>query len=121
MENGTNKGIGRRSLLLSVGATAAMPMLAGEAAAAARRKPRPGAHAGSGRRKLGNLEVSSIGLGVQNNSRKYTTEVPYRPEQVALIRSAYFAGPSTLYDSKRMALWKPERNKKIVKPIKNTL
>lgn len=45
-----------------------------------------------GRRKLGNLEVSSVGLGVQNNSRKYETTVPYRPEQIALIRAAYDRG-----------------------------
>ena len=45
-----------------------------------------------GRRKLGKLEVSSIGLGVQNNARKYETTVPYRPEQIALIRAAYDRG-----------------------------
>jgi hypothetical protein len=33
-----------------------------------------------GRRRLGKLEVSSVGLGVQNMSRKYETTVPYRPE-----------------------------------------
>ena len=44
------------------------------------------------RRRLGKLEVSSIGIGVQNNSRKYTTETPYRPEQVALLRAAFDAG-----------------------------
>jgi aryl-alcohol dehydrogenase-like predicted oxidoreductase len=48
----------------------------------------------SGRRRLGNLEVSSVGLGVQNNSRKYETTVPYRPEQIALIRAAYDRGVS---------------------------
>jgi aryl-alcohol dehydrogenase-like predicted oxidoreductase len=41
---------------------------------------------------LGKLEVSSIGIGVQNNSRKYTTETPYRPEQVALLRIAFDQG-----------------------------
>ena len=30
----------------------------------------------SGRRKLGSLEVSSLGLGVQNMSRTYQTTVP---------------------------------------------
>ena len=30
-----------------------------------------------GRRKLGQLEVSAVGLGVQNMSRKYETTVPY--------------------------------------------
>ena len=51
-----------------------------------------------GRRKLGNLEVSSVGLGVQNNSRKYETTVPYRPEQIALIRAAYDRGV-TFFDT----------------------
>lgn len=46
----------------------------------------------SGRRRLGTLEVSSIGIGVQNNSRKYTTETPYRPEQVELLRAAFDHG-----------------------------
>src|SRR5688572_15962103 len=51
-----------------------------------------------GRRKLGNLEVSTVGLGVQNNSRKYETTVPYRPEQIALIRAAHDRGV-TFFDT----------------------
>ncbi|RDC65046.1 aldo/keto reductase [Adhaeribacter pallidiroseus] len=50
------------------------------------------------RRKLGNLEVSNIGLGVQNMSRKYTTEVPSRPEMHHIIRTAYDHGV-TLFDA----------------------
>jgi aryl-alcohol dehydrogenase-like predicted oxidoreductase len=91
-------GIGRRSVLLSAGAMAALPLLGGEAAGHARRDATTGGSSGgantaaAGRRRLGQLEVSSIGLGVQNNSRKYTTETPYRPEQVALIRAAFDHG-----------------------------
>ena len=92
MANDAKTGIGRRGLLLSAGAVAALPLLAGEAAAAPRSRPKAGTGASIGRRRLGQLEVSCIGLGVQNNSRKYTTEVPYRPEQVALIRSAFDHG-----------------------------
>lgn len=51
-----------------------------------------------GRRKLGSLEVSAIGLGVQNMSRKYETTVPYRPEMIALIRAAYDSGV-TFFDT----------------------
>lgn len=51
-----------------------------------------------GRRKLGKLEVSSVGLGVQNNSRKYDTTVPSRAEQIALIRGAYDRGV-TFFDT----------------------
>ena len=47
-----------------------------------------------GRRRLGKLEVSSVGLGVQNMSRKYETTVPYRPEMINIIRAAYDRGVS---------------------------
>ena len=45
-----------------------------------------------GRRRLGKLEVSAVGLGVQNMSRKYETTVPYRPEMINIIRAAYDRG-----------------------------
>lgn len=51
-----------------------------------------------GTRKLGNLEVSSVGLGVQNMSRKYDTSVPYRPEMHNVIRSAFDNGV-TFFDA----------------------
>lgn len=49
-------------------------------------------------RKLGTLEVSSIGLGVQNMSRKYDTTLPYRPEMINVIRDAYDHGV-TFFDA----------------------
>ena len=52
----------------------------------------------SGRRKLGSLEVSSVGMGVQNMHRKYTTEVPFRPEMINIIRAAYDHGV-TFFDT----------------------
>jgi aryl-alcohol dehydrogenase-like predicted oxidoreductase len=52
----------------------------------------------SGRRKLGQLEVSSIGLGVQNMARTYQTTVPARPEMVAIIRAAHERGV-TFFDT----------------------
>lgn len=51
-----------------------------------------------GNRRLGALEVSSIGLGVQNMSRKYETTVPYRPEMINVIRAA-FDGGVTFFDA----------------------
>ena len=51
-----------------------------------------------GRRKLGKLEVSSIGLGVQNMSRTYQTTIPSRPEMQNIIRTAYDRGV-TLFDA----------------------
>jgi len=51
-----------------------------------------------GRRKLGQLEVSSIGLGVQNMARAYQTTIPARPEMIDLIRTAYERGV-TFFDT----------------------
>lgn len=50
------------------------------------------------KRKLGSLEVSAIGLGVQNMSRKYDTSVPWRTEMVNIIRQAFDRGV-TLFDA----------------------
>src|SRR5436190_5234927 len=52
-----------------------------------------------GRRKLGGtLEVSSIGLGVQNMSRTYQTTIPTHPEMINIIRKAFDHGV-TLFDA----------------------
>lgn len=51
------------------------------------------------KRKLGNtLEVSSVGLGVQNMSRTYQTTIPLRSEMHKIIRTAYDNG-LTFYDA----------------------
>ncbi|MBI5472460.1 MAG: aldo/keto reductase [Ignavibacteriae bacterium] len=50
------------------------------------------------RRKLGTLEVSAIGLGVQNMSRTYQTTVAYRPEMIDIIRTAFDRGV-TFFDT----------------------
>ncbi|TAK56165.1 MAG: aldo/keto reductase [Gammaproteobacteria bacterium] len=85
----------RRKLLMGTATLlAAAPLVAGLAGcqAADRQEAR------IGRRKLGALEVSSVGLGVQNMDRKYTTEVPYRPEMIAIIRAAHDSGV-TFFDT----------------------
>nr|WP_211482185.1 aldo/keto reductase [Azotobacter beijerinckii] len=51
-----------------------------------------------GRRKIGSLEVSSVGLGVQNMSRTYQTTIPSRPEMLNIIRTAFDHGV-TFYDA----------------------
>lgn len=51
-----------------------------------------GAQPSPGRRRLGKLEVSSIGMGVQNMHRRYETTVPYRPEMISILRAAYDRG-----------------------------
>jgi len=93
--------LGRRSFLLSAGTLAAAPLLGGlapHAAAQVRSSSVPAAPSAMDRRMLGRLEVSSIGLGVQNMARKYETTVPYRPAMVALIREAYDQGV-TFFDT----------------------
>jgi aryl-alcohol dehydrogenase-like predicted oxidoreductase len=97
--------IGRRSFLLSAGSLAAAPLFGGSAtqvlAQTASQAPAPGgpiAAGEMGRRRLGSLEVSSIGMGVQNMARKYTTEVPYRPEMINIIRAAFERGV-TFFDT----------------------
>ena len=42
----------------------------------------------SARRKLGSLDVFSVGLSIQSMIRKYETTVPYRPEMIDIIRAA---------------------------------
>ncbi|MES2760356.1 MAG: aldo/keto reductase [Pseudomonadota bacterium] len=86
---------GRRGFLLAAGSLAATPLVGHAAAQASPAKAVPGAMA---RRKLGKLEVSSIGLGVQNMSRTYQTTVPSRPEMHNIIRSAFERGV-TLFDA----------------------
>lgn len=91
-----NFAMGRRGLLRSAGGMAVLPLLGATAQARAAQadgeNPSAATAPDLGRRRLGQLEVSSIGLGVQNMSRKYTTETPYRPEMVAHIRAAFDDG-----------------------------
>lgn len=86
--------ISRRLLLGAMGGAAMAPMLASAAttlgAATApdgSRMHRPQSR--TGRRMLGALEVSSIGLGVQNMSRTYQTTIPSRREMINIIRTAH--------------------------------
>ena len=50
------------------------------------------------KRKLGKLEVSAIGLGVQNMWRTYQTTIPNRKEMHKIIHNAYDNG-ITLFDT----------------------
>lgn len=52
----------------------------------------------SDKRKLGKLEVSAIGLGVQNMHRTYQTTIPSRKEMHKIIQSAFDNGV-TLFDT----------------------
>ena len=96
-------GLHRRDFLTRLGAGA--PLLAlgacatGVSAAAPAGATRPTTTAPTpGRRMLGELEVSAIGMGVQNVARRYETTVPYRPDMVRLVRSAVDLGV-TFFDT----------------------
>ena len=93
--------VGRRGFLGTVGSLAAGTMLGGSSAATETQNPDRGGNSApqvSGRRRLGSLEVSSIGIGVQNMSRTYQTTVPYRPEMINIIRTAFDRGV-TFFDA----------------------
>ncbi|CAN7517384.1 aldo/keto reductase [Mesorhizobium amorphae] len=101
-----NEGIlrmGRRGFLSAAGSFAATPLLlaSGSQAPAQETAQATGVNstaALSGRRKLGSLEVSSLGIGVQNMSRTYQTTIPSRPEMINIIRTAFDRGV-TFFDA----------------------
>jgi len=95
-DNGTMGSLIRRSFLGVTGAVA-VATIAGGLSTPAVADQITQAHV-NGRRKLGSLEVSSVGLGVQNMSRSYETLVPYRPEMINIIRAAYDHGV-TFFDT----------------------
>lgn len=93
--------IGRRSFLLSAGSLAAAPLLgsiATQAIAEGTDSEKASAPAPIGRRRLGSLEVSSVGIGVQNMSRTYQTTIPRRADMINIIRTAYDRGV-TFFDA----------------------
>jgi aryl-alcohol dehydrogenase-like predicted oxidoreductase len=88
--------LGRRGFLGVAGSLAGVSLLGGanaQATSSGRAAAGP-----TGRRKLGRLEVSSVGLGVQNMSRTYQTTIPSRPEMLSIIRTAFDRGV-TFFDA----------------------
>jgi aryl-alcohol dehydrogenase-like predicted oxidoreductase len=101
MASSIKSAIGRRGFLGSVGSIAAVSLTGGlhsSASAQTTGSTSKGSAQVATRRRLGTLEVSSIGLGVQNMHRKYETTVPYRPEMINIIRTAYDHGV-TFFDT----------------------
>jgi len=89
----------RRTLLKSGLALAGGSLLASNAGASILIPESAAPVISPGRRKLGGkLEVSSIGLGVQNMPRTYETTIPSRSEMLNIIRKAYDHG-ITLFDT----------------------
>ena len=92
--------LGRRGFLGAAGSLAGVSLLGGAGAQAFAQPTgaRSAAADSIGRRKLGRLEVSSVGLGVQNMSRTYQTTIPRRPEMLKIIRTAFDHGV-TFFDA----------------------
>lgn len=95
---GTPGAMPRRAFVKATGVLAAAPMLGAAGASPSASAPAAPGHAAPPRRRLGTLEVSGIGLGVQNMSRRYDTTVPSRPEMHRIIRAAYDRGV-TFFDA----------------------
>ena len=97
----------RRKFLAAAAGMSAAPMVAATSLPANAQQVAQGVGDGSqgsgaatvrSRRKLGSLEVSSVGLGVQNMSRTYQTTIPTRPEMINIIRTAFDRGV-TFFDA----------------------
>ena len=88
----------RREFLLSGASLAAASLLSTNIQASTSEQKKRTTSTSPNTRKLGKLQVSSIGLGVQNMSRKYDTSVPNRQEMHQVIRSAYEKGV-TFFDA----------------------
>jgi aryl-alcohol dehydrogenase-like predicted oxidoreductase len=93
-----SNGINRRSFIeKTIFAGAGLGALAASqnqtsAQTGKRNNTKSASNASIGRRRLGKLEVSAVGLGVQNMHRRYETTVPYRPEMISILRAAYDRG-----------------------------
>jgi len=101
METGMNDlptNAQRRSLLQGAATLAALPLAGALATSTANATPAAAAPRMDARRMLGTLQVSSIGLGVQNMSRTYQTTIPSRTEMHRIIRAAFDRG-MTFYDA----------------------
>ena len=101
MNNSDNNMVDRRNVLGGFlgagGGLAATSMLSGMTSPAQAKSvsaQKANALAPKGHRKIGNLQVSSIGLGVQYVARTDHTTLPARHARFALIRTAYVNGVS---------------------------
>ncbi len=93
-DNGINRrGFISKTIFAGAG-LAALAASQSEASAqtGTRNNTKSASNASIARRKLGKLEVSAVGLGVQNMHRRYETTVPYRPDMISILRAAYDRG-----------------------------
>jgi len=110
-----NKGIDRRHFISqTIAAGTGLAMITERSnAQTSRQQNKPTVDsknaAAPGRRMLGKLEVSAVGMGVQNMHRKYDTSVPYRPEMIAILRAAYDRGITFFDTAEAYGPWENER------------
>jgi len=112
MKDEQKEEMDRRNFLtrsVVVGAGLAMSGLVGKPEAQQKRSRKSDAVAKPGRRMLGKLEVSAVGMGVQNMHRKYDTSVPYRPEMINILRAAYDRGITFFDTAEAYGPWENER------------
>ena len=107
----SNQTVSRRTFLHGSGLLAAATVTGGASLSAAAQEHGRSADQKQmhGRRKLGSLEVSSLGIGVQNMSRKYETTVPYRPEMINILRAAFDHGVTFFDTAEAYGPWECER------------
>lgn len=90
----------RRSFLRTTGIIATATITGGVSFPAIAKQDGPvsGERLVNGRRKLGQLEVSSIGLGCQDMTGTFYATAPRRPDMITLARTAHDRGV-TLFDA----------------------
>jgi aryl-alcohol dehydrogenase-like predicted oxidoreductase len=103
----------RRGLLAAAGALAATSLVSAaytqSSEAGVSVPARAPAASDIPRRRLGSLEVSAVGIGVQNMSRTYETTIPTRREMHNIIRAAYERGVTLFDAAEAYGPWEVER------------
>lgn len=112
MKGKKDESMNRRSFIsrgITAGAVLAVSGLPGHGEATQSQSGQSIPGAKPGRRMLGKLEVSSVGMGVQNMHRRYETTVPDRQEMVAILRAAYDRGITFFDTAEAYGPWENER------------
>jgi len=102
-------GLSRRGLLAAAATLAAAPLVGTALAQSAPAGGDTPSSQVSQRRRLGTLDVSAVGLGVQNMTRRYETTVPPRAEMINIIRTAFENGVTFFDAAEAYGPWEVER------------
>jgi len=109
----TNKGLNRRDVLkagLVLAGAAILPISCKKSTSEDHDDSNSSSTQVTSRRKLGGtLEVSGVGLGVQNMPRTYQGTVPSRPEMLNIIRAAHDQGVTLFDTAEAYGPWESER------------